>query len=62
MKGISILFLLFLFQYDTTIVLHAKSTGKVEIYDNEPLIYTDVDGNGKGFFADIIEYIVEQEG
>ena len=34
---------------------------KVGIYDNEPLIYTDVDGNGKGFFADIIGYIVEQE-
>jgi signal transduction histidine kinase/ABC-type amino acid transport substrate-binding protein/CheY-like chemotaxis protein len=63
MKNISILilFLLLLFQYNLPGTLHAKSTIKVGIYNNEPLIFVDADGKGKGFFADILEYIASEE-
>ena len=35
---------------------------KVGVYENQPKIFTDVQGNVSGFWADIIEYIAAEEG
>jgi PAS domain S-box-containing protein len=35
---------------------------KVGVYENEPRIFTDVQGKVSGFWPDIIEYIAEKEG
>lgn len=35
---------------------------RVGVYDNKPKIYKDKDGNIKGFWADITNYIAEKEG
>jgi len=35
---------------------------RVGIYNNKPLLYIGANGQGEGFFADIVEYAVEQEG
>ncbi|UCF91807.1 MAG: PAS domain S-box protein [Desulfobacterales bacterium] len=35
---------------------------KVGMYQNEPLIFTDLDGKVKGIFADILQYISSEEG
>ncbi len=62
MKKTIFLFLsLLLVQYIIPYTLHADSTIKVGIYNNEPLVFADKDGKGKGFFADIIEYIASRE-
>ena len=62
MKKIFYLFLILLFQYSFSYPLKADSTIKVGIYNNEPLIFIDKDGNGKGIFADVMEYIASKEG
>ncbi len=36
-------------------------TVKVGVYDNYPKIYKDEQGNIKGFWADITNYIAEKE-
>ena len=61
MKRFLVLFLLLLFQYSYPYELSANSTIKVGIYNNEPLIFADTDGKGKGFFADIIEHVASNE-
>ncbi len=35
---------------------------RVGIYDNQPKIFTDVDGKPAGFWPDVINYIASQEG
>ncbi|MCD4719413.1 MAG: PAS domain S-box protein [Desulfobacula sp.] len=62
MKKFLVLFLILLFQYSFSYPLYADSTIKVGIHNNEPLIFIDADGKGKGIFADIIEYVASQEG
>ncbi len=62
MKKISIFLLLFIVQYNLPQLLHARSAIKVGIYDNAPMMSADADGKGKGFFADIIEYVASKEG
>lgn len=42
--------------------LYAASPIRLGIYNNEPLVFVDKDGRGQGIFADIIEYIADQEG
>jgi signal transduction histidine kinase len=37
-------------------------TVRVGIYENEPKIFTDNEGNASGFWAEITEYIAQQEG
>jgi len=61
MKNLLLLFFLFLFQCNFPGILHANSKIKIGIYDNEPLIFVDADGRGKGFFADVLEYIAAKE-
>jgi len=56
------IFLILLFQYSYPYELSANSKIKVGIYNNEPLIFTDTDGKGKGIFADIIEHVASNEG
>ncbi|MCD4675019.1 MAG: PAS domain S-box protein, partial [Desulfobacula sp.] len=62
MKKIIVLFSILLFQYGFSYPVYADSTIKVGIYNNEPLIFIDTDGKGKGIFADIIEYVASKEG
>ena len=61
MKNLLILFFLLLFLCNFPDSLYANSTIKIGIYDNEPLIFVDADGRGKGFFAEILEYIGAKE-
>ena len=42
--------------------ISANSTIKVGIYNNDPLIFADENGNGRGIFADIINHIASREG
>ncbi len=62
MKRLFFLFIVLLFQCTLPYALIAKSTLKVGIYNNEPLIFIDANGQGKGFFADIIEHVADSEG
>ncbi len=58
-----LLFLQFLWLYPT-FVLAAESdlkTVRVGVYDNSPKIYRDGQGNIKGFWADIVNYIAKKE-
>jgi hypothetical protein len=57
MKRFLILFLIYISQYSFPYAINANPTIKVGIYNNEPLIFVDKDGKGKGIFADIIEHV-----
>ncbi len=59
---ILVLILLFHIQYDCSNAFSSDSTVKVGIYNNEPLLFSDVDGKVKGLFVDIIEYVAAKEG
>ena len=66
MKKIILTGLLIIFSvlFLSSSVLAAESdfkTVRVGIYDNNPKIYKDADGNIKGFWADITNYIAKQE-
>lgn len=39
----------------------AGETLKIGIYNNEPLIFTDTDGKGRGIFADVVEYVAAKK-
>ena len=39
-----------------------ERTLKVGMYDNEPKVFKDEEGNVKGLFPEILEYIAQQEG
>ena len=62
MKRFLILFLIYISQYSFPYAIHAMPTIKVGIYNNEPLIFVDKDGKGRGIFADILEHIASKEG
>ena len=62
MKKLLVLFMILLFQYSLPYALSADSTIKVGVYNNEPLLFADADGRGKGVFADIIEHVASKEG
>jgi two-component system, cell cycle sensor histidine kinase and response regulator CckA len=62
MKKFLALCLIFLLQYGFPYTLSAKTEIKVGIYNNEPLIFVDTDGKGKGIFADIIDHVAAKEG
>ncbi len=62
MKKKLIIFLILLFQLSLPYILNANSTIKVGVYNNEPLLFADAAGKGKGVFADIIEYVASKEG
>lgn len=58
------LFLIFAQIFCFSSVLAAETdlkTVRVGVYDNNPKIYRDVDGNIKGFWADITNYIAQKE-
>ncbi len=65
-----LLCLLLLFAFPSSTVLAAEEsfatenqvTVRVGIYENEPKIFTDNEGNASGFWAEITEYIAQQEG
>ena len=38
-----------------------QKTVRVGVYDNNPKIYKDAEGNIQGFWADITNYIAEKE-
>lgn len=48
-------------QFGFSSAFSAGSQVKVGIYNNEPLIFVGADGQGKGVFADVIEYIASRE-
>lgn len=43
-------------------MIYAKTSIKVGVYENKPLIFTDNNGEAKGIFADIIEHVASKEG
>ncbi|AAB89485.1 PAS domain S-box protein [Archaeoglobus fulgidus] len=45
----------------TLFILNPVSALKVGVYDNPPLVFVE-NGEAKGFFIDILEYIAEEEG
>ncbi len=55
------LFCLFL-QWNLVTPVCAAGRLKVGVHDNQPLAFVDVDGQAKGFFIDILEYIGANEG
>lgn len=55
------LFCLFL-QWNLVTPVCAAGRLKVGVHDNQPLAFVDVDGQAKGFFIDILEYIGAKEG
>jgi len=61
-KRFLILFLIYISQYSFPYAITAIPTIKVGIYNNEPLIFVDKDGQGRGIFADIIEHVASKEG
>lgn len=61
-KKTSILFLVLLVQLNLPCLLFGASPIRVGIYNNAPLIFSDGQGQGQGFFADILEYVAAQEG
>ena len=62
MKRFLLLFLIYISQYSFPYAISANSTIRVGIYNNDPLIFADKDGKGKGIFADIIEHVASKEG
>ncbi len=61
-KGLLVfLFCLFL-QWNLVTPVCAAGRLKVGVHDNQPLAFVDVDGQAKGFFIDILEYIGAKEG
>ena len=62
MKRFLVIFSILLFQYSLPYTLSANSTIRVGVYNNEPLLFADTDGKGKGVFADIIEHVASKEG
>lgn len=42
-------------------ILFAKTTLKVGVYENKPLIFTDTDGKVSGLYPDILEHIAAKE-
>ena len=65
-----LLCLLLLFAFPPSSVSSAEGTFafenpvsvKIGIYENEPKIFTDNEGNATGFWAEITEYIAQEEG
>ena len=55
------LLLIHIFFYNTVDAFGASSTIKVGIYNNDPLIFYDQDGKGKGIFADVMEHVASKE-
>ena len=60
-KSILVL-LLILSQYLVPGSLSSAPSIKVGIYNNDPLIFANNEGNGAGIFADIIDYVAVKEG
>jgi len=59
---ISIIVCLFLFLSPLFYAEDSKLVVKVGIYEDEPLIFQDNNGNVKGLYADVLGYIASQEG
>ncbi len=57
---LSTLFLLSIFSLSVS-AQESPRVVRVGIYDNKPKVYQDQDGTVKGFFADIVNYVAEQE-
>ena len=62
MKRFLILVLICFSLYSLPNAVSADPTVKVGIYNNEPLIFVDEDGKGRGVFADILEHVASKEG
>lgn len=60
--SISIIICLFLFISPLFYAEDSKIVVKVGLYEDEPLIFQDKNGNVKGLYADILEYVAAQEG
>ena len=57
-----ILFIIFLLLFSNPFSVSADVPIKVGIYQNKPKIFTDIEGNARGFYIDILEYIASKEG
>jgi PAS domain S-box-containing protein len=66
MKKLLVLFLCLTVLYASGISVAVSADDgvivKVGVYENQPKIFTDAQGNVSGFWADIVEYIAAQEG
>lgn len=60
-KSILVL-LIILSQYLVPGILISAPSIKVGIYNNDPLIFANKEGDGEGIFADIIDYVAAKEG
>lgn len=56
------LFLLYVSVFGTAVAADDSITVRVGIYENQPKIFTDDQGNASGFWPDIIGYIASKEG
>lgn len=61
MKTAFLLILFLLLGLVSSYPASAERVVKVGIYDNKPLIYLDPKGQGRGFFADVLEHIASSE-
>jgi len=57
-----ILFIIFLLLFSNPFSVSADTPIRVGIYQNKPKVFTDSEGNAKGFYIDILEYIASKEG
>ncbi len=63
MKKHRLLLLCLLFsQLSPMILIHADQPVRVGIYQNEPLVFTDADGNVEGIYIDVLDYVAAEEG
>ncbi len=59
---LSCLLVLYASIFSTAVSADDSITVRVGVYENQPKIFTDGDGNVSGFWVDIIEYIASEEG
>ena len=50
-----------LFHMSTSLSLDASTAVKVGVYQNDPLVFTDRDGEVKGIYIDVLEHIASKE-
>jgi PAS domain S-box-containing protein len=60
-KNALLLLSLLLLQLGPASPLNADTTISVGVYQNEPLVFTDSDGNIQGIYIDILEYVASKD-
>ena len=60
-KALRLLFCFLLLQFSLTHQVYAAKKLKVGVYDKQPLVFVDGNGNVQGFLIDILEHIGSKE-